>query len=116
MGLMMMVRQKYTAEPLLPQPSASEVELAIEKLKSHKSPDIDHIPAELIKAGVRTVCCWIHKLTNLIQNKQELPEEWKESVIVPIYRKGDKTDCSNYRGISLLSATYRIYPTSCCQG
>ena len=39
-----------TAEPLVPEPSAFEVELAIEKLKSHKSPGIDHIP-ELIKAG-----------------------------------------------------------------
>ena len=41
----------HTAEPLVPEPSASEVELAINKLKSHKSPGIDHIPAELIKAG-----------------------------------------------------------------
>jgi len=36
----------------VPEPSALEVELAIEKLKSHKSPGIDQIPAELIKAGV----------------------------------------------------------------
>ena len=42
----------HTAEPLLPEPSAAEVELAIDKLKSHKSPGIDQIPAELIKAGV----------------------------------------------------------------
>jgi uncharacterized protein YfaP (DUF2135 family) len=37
-----------------------------------------------------------------IWNKEELPEERKESFIIPVYKKGDKTDCSNYRGISLL--------------
>jgi len=40
----------HTAEPLVPEPSASEVELAIDKLKSHKSSGIDQIPAGLIKA------------------------------------------------------------------
>jgi hypothetical protein len=38
----------------------------------------------------------------------ELPEEWKESIIVPIYTRGDKTDCRKYRGISLLSTMYKI--------
>ena len=39
---------------------------------------------------------------------EELPEEWKEAIIVPIYKKGDKTDCSNYRDISLLPTTCKI--------
>ena len=52
----------HTAEPLVRGPSASEVELAIDKLKSHKSPGIDQIPAELIKAGGRTIYLEIHKL------------------------------------------------------
>ena len=50
MGLVVRQAEIHTAEPLVPEPSALEVELAIEKLKSHKSPGIDQIPAELIKA------------------------------------------------------------------
>jgi len=37
-----------------------------------------------------------------------LPEDWNESINVPIYKKVDKTDCSNYNGISLLPTTYKI--------
>ena len=46
-----MTCRKHTAEPSVPEPSAFEVELTIEKLKSRKSPGTDQIPAELIKAG-----------------------------------------------------------------
>jgi hypothetical protein len=52
----------------------------------------------------------INKLINSVFNKEELPQQWKESIILPIYKKGDKTDCSNCRGISLLSTTYKFYP------
>ena len=47
--------ETHTEEPLVPEPSVFEVELAIEKLKNHKSPGIDQIPAELIKAGGSTI-------------------------------------------------------------
>ena len=105
---MILGRQKYevhTIEPLEPEPSAFEVELAIEKLKNHKSPGTDQIPTELIKAGSRTIRCEIHKLIISIWNKEEMPDEWKESIIVPIYKKGDKTDCNNYRDI-ITNANY----------
>ena len=58
-----------TAEPLVPQPSAFEVELDIEKLKSHKSPGIDQMPAELVKPGGRTIHHEIHKLIVSIWNR-----------------------------------------------
>ena len=81
------------------EPSVLEVELVIEKLKSHKSPGIDQIPAELIKAGSSTIRCAIHKFIIAIWNKEELVGEWNESIIVSIHKKGDKTDYNNYRGI-----------------
>jgi len=62
----------------------------------------------LIISGGKTICFAILKLIISIWNKEELPEEWNESLIVTIYKKGDETDCNNYRGISLLPTTYKI--------
>jgi hypothetical protein len=98
----------HTAEPFVPEPSASAVEIAIGKLKRYKSPCVDQIPAELIQAEGETVRSKIHKLIKLIWNKEELPYQWTESVVVPIHKKSDKTDCSNHRGISLLSTSYKV--------
>ena len=60
----------HTAEPLVPEPSASEFELAIGKIISHKSPGIDQIRAQLIKAGGRTICLEIHKLLFLFGRRR----------------------------------------------
>jgi hypothetical protein len=48
------------------------------------------------------------KLINCIWRKEELPHQWKESISMPIYSKGYKTDYSAYRGISSLSTSYKI--------
>ena len=74
------------------EPNTFEFELAIEKLKIHKSPGTDQIPAEMIKAGSRTIRYEIHKLIISVWNKKKLPEKWKESIIVLTSKKGDKTD------------------------
>jgi hypothetical protein len=66
----------HTTEPLVPVPNAFEGEMCIENLKRRKSPGIDEIPAELLKAGGRTIRFEIHKLTSSIWYKEELPEEW----------------------------------------
>jgi hypothetical protein len=52
----------HTAEPLVPEPTLVEVETAIRKLKSHKFPGTDHIPAESIKAGGERLYSEKHKL------------------------------------------------------
>jgi hypothetical protein len=58
-------------------------------LKSYKSKGSDHILAELIQAGGKIVCCESQKLINPIWNKEELPDQWKESIFVSIYKKGE---------------------------
>jgi hypothetical protein len=100
--------EMHTAEPFVPEPSASEVEVRVGKLKRYKPPGVDQIPAEMIQAGGETLHSEIHKLTKLIWNKEELPHQWKQSTVVPIHKKGDKTHCSNYEGISLLLTSYKI--------
>jgi hypothetical protein len=104
------VRQKkiHTAEPLVPETSLVKVEIAIGKLKSYKSLGTDQILVKLIKAGGETLCSEIHKLICSIWNKEELPQQWEESIIIPIHKKGDKMDCNNYQVISLLSTAYKI--------
>jgi hypothetical protein len=75
--------------------SAFEVKMAIEELKRCKSPGIDQISAELIRAGGRKIHSQIHRLINPAWNKEEMSEDWKQLIIVLIYKK----NCSNYRGI-----------------
>jgi hypothetical protein len=78
--------EKYTSEPLVAEPSAFKFEMVIEELKRHKSSGIDQIPAELIKAGGRTIPSEIQKLISFIWNKEELPEECKEYIILPMHK------------------------------
>jgi hypothetical protein len=100
----------HTAEPLVPEPSLVEMEITIGKLKSYQSLGTYQILAELIKAGGEMLCSEIHKLVCSIWNKEELPQQWKESIIVPIHKKGDETDYNNYRGIPL-STAYKVLST-----
>jgi hypothetical protein len=79
----------YKAEPLVPEPSLVEVEITVGKLKRYKSPGTEQIPPELIKARCETLFSEIHRLICSLWNKEELPQQWKESVIVPFYKKGD---------------------------
>jgi hypothetical protein len=93
----------HTAEPLVPDPSPFDVEIAIAKLKRYKSPGSNEILTELIQARHEILRSKIHKVINSIWNKEELPDKWKESIIVPVHKKGDKTDCSNYHEMNAIN-------------
>jgi hypothetical protein len=87
----------YTVKLLVHGPSRLEVEIAIAKLKKYKSPGSDQSPAEPIQAGGEMLLSAIHKLMNSVWNKEGFPDQWKESIIVPVHKKGDKAYCNNCR-------------------
>jgi hypothetical protein len=64
-----------------------EVEIAIAKLKKYKSSGSDQILAELIQADGEILLSSNYKLINSAWNKEELPNQWKESIIVPIHKR-----------------------------
>jgi hypothetical protein len=66
-------------------------------------------PADLIEEGGEVLLSEIHRLINSLWSKEELLEQWTESLILPVHKNGDKTDCNNYRGISLLSIPHKKY-------
>jgi len=93
----------------VPPPTYHEVTQVIVKLKTHKAAGSDNISAELIKAGGTALKQRIRKLIGRIWEEETLPSEWTEGIICPIYKKGDRMLCSNYRPITLLNVVYKIF-------
>ena len=74
------------------------------KFKNGKATGEDEITGEMIKGGSGRVVDWIQKLCNITFENSVVIEDWRSAVIVPLYKgKGERTECKNYRGISLLS-------------
>ena len=85
-----------------------EVESAIKKLSDGKAPRFDTVSAEEIKAAGEEGTEIFYKICKQIWETELFPEDWGRAIITPIYKKKDKLDCGNYRGISLLSHAGKI--------
>jgi hypothetical protein len=83
-------------------PTFEEIKISLNALRNNKAPGADNMPAELIKYGGNEAAWLIHKSIMDIWEKEYVPKEWRKSIICPVYRKGDKLECMNYRGIALL--------------
>jgi hypothetical protein len=99
------VQEEHTSENEIEiePPTYKEVSAIIKKLKENKAPGTDNIPAELIKCAGYVLKHRMYKLILLIWNKEQLPTEWFQGIIWPIYKKVERTICSNYRPITLLN-------------
>ena len=86
----------------------SEVEEAIRTLKRNRSPGSDEITAKMIQAGEEQLVRQIHLLCNKAWNESTIPEEWSKSILVPIPKKGDLSQCTNCRTVFLINHTGKI--------
>ena len=80
-----------------------EVHVAISSLKNRKACGHDNVTAEMLKASGNIAVTFFTQLFNKIFSEGVYPEQWSRSVIVPLFKKGDRDIPNNYRGISLQS-------------
>lgn len=85
-----------------------EVEEAIRRLPDGKSPGADNIPAELIKHGGEPVLRLLTTICQKLWQTKEWPNEWTQSLIIPLPKKGNLRKCQNYRTISLISHASKV--------
>ena len=95
--------------PEWPPVEPSEVIELISQLKTGKAAGPDLIPSDLLKAAPSWWAPFLAKLFTLVNNTGCIPSSWTHSIVVPIYKKGDSTNPSNYRPISLLSIVGKLY-------
>ena len=80
----------------------SELRKAVFKQKDNKSPGIDSISSEILKASYDTISPFLLSLYNRMFMTAEYPRSWGEGIIAPIFKKGDVNNAGNYRGSPLL--------------
>jgi len=86
-----------------------ELEKALKLTKNRKTPEQDNINSELYKYAPEEFKLRLLQFLNNIYRENCFPDEWRNAVITPIYKKGDRTEPKNYREISILNTCYKIY-------
>ena len=103
------IPQHITKTSLDEIPTMAEMARAIAGLKDGKAPGGDAIPAEVWKHGGDDLFSRLHQLFTNAWKVGSVPQAWKDASNVTMYKKGDRTDCGNYRGICLLSTADKIF-------
>ena len=90
-------------------PTRMEIAKAVKQLNSNKAAGPDFIPPEALKADLPTTVDILHDLFIKVWNNEEFPADWREGHLVKLPKKGDLSNCSNYRGITLLSIPGKVF-------
>ena len=103
--------QQPVARALGIELTEEEIATAMKAMANEKAVGPNGLPAELLKLGLeqdRTILLEFHRLTTLIWREGKVPQQRKDAVITVLHKKGDKTECRNYRGISLVSHAGKV--------
>jgi hypothetical protein len=88
----------------------SEVKDVLKRMKGGKTMGSDGMPIEVWRTLGDVAIVWLTNLFNLIFRSNKMPDEWRQSILVPIFKnKGDVQSCINYRGIKLMSHTMKLW-------
>jgi hypothetical protein len=94
--------------------SFDDVKGSISRAKNNKAPGLDSITNELLKNGGDSLVKCLTDLFNRFLYIEKTPNEWNKGIIIPIYKKGNKNDLDNYRGITLTSCVSKIFNRLVC--
>ena len=89
-------------------PETNEIKEAIKLLKNGKAPGSDNIHPEMLKADIDLISSILQPLLAEIWTTEQIPPKWKQGLIIKIPKKGDPSQCSNWRGITLLNTINKI--------
>ena len=85
-----------------------EVKWALESVTTNKASGDDRIPVELFQILKDDAVKVLHSICQQLWKTQQWPQDWKRSVFIPILKKGNAKECSNYHTISLISHTSKV--------
>ncbi|KAK0134955.1 Transposon TX1 uncharacterized protein [Merluccius polli] len=89
--------------------SGAEVAEVVRKLLGGRAPGVDEVHPEFLKALDVVGLSWLTRLCSIAWTSGAVPLDWQTGVVVPLFKKGDRRVCSNYRGITLLSLPGKVY-------
>jgi len=86
-----------------------ELNKALKHAKNRKHYGLHNLPMELRKFGGKELKIHLLGLFNNIIDKNQLPQEWETGMVINVHKKGTKSKCENYRGITLLPTAYKLF-------
>jgi hypothetical protein len=102
-------RDKNIEAEEVDQITIGELKLALEKTENQKTTGLDGINSELIKYGGESLELRFTNLLNECWQRCEIPDDWEKARIISLFKKGERLSCENYRGLSLLNTSYKVY-------